>query len=78
MGGRKPDLISIYAEMLRNVRLPGLGVFPEFSVESEKVKLGIDELIFHLAATAGRPVSKREIRSEIDHAIVQALEGLRE
>jgi len=76
MGDPKEDLVSIYAGLLRQIRLPALE--PEFSVEQEKVGLGIDEVIFHLAATAGRQVSKREVQSEIDQAIVRALEGLRE
>lgn len=77
MSGRKPDLASIYAELLRKIRLPALGLEPSFSVEQEKAKLGIDELIFHLAATAGRQVSMQEVSSEVDRAIVRSLEGLR-
>jgi hypothetical protein len=69
--------VSVYAGLLRNIRLPVLGLEPAFSVEKEKAKLGIDDLIFHLAATLGRQVSKQEITSEVDDAIVRALEGLR-
>jgi microcompartment protein CcmK/EutM len=70
--------VDLYAMMLRDIRLPALGLETEFSVEDEKVGLGIDEMIFHLAASAGRQVSRKEVGAEIDQAIVQALEGLSE
>jgi hypothetical protein len=72
------DLVGIYAGLLRQIRLPATELEPVFSVEKEKVSLGIDELIFHLAAVAGQQTSKKEVESEIDQAIVSALEGLNE
>lgn len=78
MGGPKEDRVSIYAGLLRQIRLPATDLEPAFSVEKEKVSLGIDEIMFHLAASAGRQVSRTEIQSEVDQAIVRALEGLRE
>jgi hypothetical protein len=77
MARQKEDRVSIYAGVLRDIRLPPIGLEPAFSVQKEKVGLGIDELIFHLAATAGNQISKSEIESEIDQAIVHALEELR-
>lgn len=78
MGDPKEDRVSIYAGLLRQIRLPVPGLESAFSVEKEKIALGIDELIFHLAAVAGRQASRSEVGSEIDQAIVSALEGLRE
>lgn len=78
MGHPKKDLVGIYAGLLRQIRLPATDLEPAFSVEKEKVSLGIDELIFHLAAVAGREASKSEVEAEIDRAIVSALEGFRE
>jgi hypothetical protein len=71
------DPVALYAGLLRSIRLPALAVEVPFSVEQEKRSLGIDELIFHLAATAGSEISKQEVESEIDQAIVEVLEGLR-
>jgi hypothetical protein len=76
VAGRKQDRVDLYAGMLRQLRLPALAFEPQPTVEEQKAALGIDELIFHLAATAGRDVSKKEIESEIDYAIVQVLEEL--
>ena len=77
MADPKEERVDVYAGLLRGIRLPASDLEPAFSVEREKIALGIDELIFHLAATAGRQASRKEVKSEIDQAIVSALEGLR-
>jgi len=78
MGRQKPAVVKLYAGLLREVQVPPPGFWPEPTTEEKKAALGIDEIILHLASTVGRTVSKTEVSSKIDQAIVKALEGLRD
>jgi len=68
------DRVNLFAGLLREVRIPGLPFEPPPTIEERKAALGIDDLIFHLAASSGREITKKKIESEIDKAITQLLE----
>lgn len=47
-------------------------------IEEDKKRLGIDELIFELAVSIGRPKTKASIRRELDPKIVREVKKLGE